>query len=171
MTIRPYKTIDNRIDGALVTLEDINDLKQGMLRIQEARDYAEAIVETVREPLIVLNKDLRVVTANQAYYKNFEATPDAIENKYFYDLQDGIWNIPRLRQLLEDTIRENAALNDFEVDYEAPGDGPQDDAPECAQDRPGRIRTDPPCHRRHYRSADGGREYQEIECGPAAQSE
>ncbi len=121
MTIRPYKTTDNRIAGALVTLEDINELKLGMLRVQESRDYAEAIVETVREPLIVLNKDLQAVTANQAYYKIFNATPDAIENKYFFNLQDGIWDISILRKLLEDTIRQNAALNDFEVDYEAAG--------------------------------------------------
>ncbi len=123
MTIRPYKTVDNRIDGAIVTLEDIDSLKLGMLRIQEARDYAEAIVETVREPLIVLSKDLRVVTANQAYYNNFGVTPDAIENKSFYGLQDGIWNMPKLRQLLEEIIRENSEFRDFEVDYEAPGAG------------------------------------------------
>ncbi|MGE5894335.1 MAG: chemotaxis protein CheB [bacterium] len=119
MTIRPYKTIDNRIDGAIVALEDINDLKLAMLRVQESRNYAAAIVETVREPLIVLSKDLRVVTANQAYYKDFKATPDVIENKYFFDLQDGIWNMPKLRQLLEDIIRENAVFSDFEVNYEA----------------------------------------------------
>jgi PAS domain S-box-containing protein len=123
MTIRPYKTVANMIDGALVTLEDINDLKQGMQRIKEARDYAEAIVETVREPLLVLSKDLHVVTANQAYYKNFAVTAEAIENKYFFELQDGLWNMPRLRKLLEDTIRENAVFSDFDVDYEAPGAG------------------------------------------------
>jgi two-component system CheB/CheR fusion protein len=123
MTIRPYKTVDNRIDGAIMTLEDINNLKQGMLQIKEARDYAEAIVETVREPLIILTKDLRVVTANQAYYGNFGATPGVIESKSFFELQNGIWNIPRLRQLLEDTIRENAALSDCEIAYEAPGNG------------------------------------------------
>ena len=121
MTIRPYKTVDNRIDGALVTLEDINDLKQGMLRIKEARDYAEAIVETVREPLIVLSKDLRVVTANQAYYRNFGVTPEVIENKSFYELQNGFWNIPRLRELLEDILAKNSVLNDFEIAYEAAG--------------------------------------------------
>ncbi len=123
MTIRPYKTIDNRIDGAIVTLEDINDLKQGMLRIKEARDYAEAIVETVREHLIVLSKDLRVVTANKAYYKDFAVTPEVIKDKYFYDIQDGLWNMPKLRQLLEEIIRENSAFNDFEFNYEAPGVG------------------------------------------------
>jgi two-component system CheB/CheR fusion protein len=123
MTIRPYKTIDNRIDGAIVTLEDINDLKQGMLRVREARDYAEAIVETVREPLVVLSKDLRVVTANQAYYKNFAVTPEVIENKYFYDLQNGLWNIPVLRELLADLLAKSSILNDFEVVYEAAGVG------------------------------------------------
>jgi two-component system CheB/CheR fusion protein len=123
MSIRPYKTVDNRIDGAIVTFEDIDGLKLGMLRIQEARDYAEAIVETVREHLIVLSKDLRVVTANQAYYKNFAVKPEAIKNKYFYDIQDGLWNMPKLRQLLEEIITENSVFNDFEVDYEAPGAG------------------------------------------------
>ena len=123
MTIRPYKTVDNRIDGAIVTLEDINDLKLGMLRIQEARDYAEAIVETVREHLIVLNRDLRVVTANQAYYKEFAITPEKIKDKYIYDIQDGLWNMPKLRQLLEEIIRENNEFRDFEVNYEAPGAG------------------------------------------------
>src|ERR1700690_1735523 len=80
---------------------------QSLLRIKalhdevdEARDYAEAIVETVREPLIVLSKDLHVINANHAYYRIFEATPDAIENEYFYDLQNGRWNIPKLRNLL-----------------------------------------------------------------------
>jgi len=106
-----------------VTLEDINDLKQGMTRIQEAREYAEAIVETVREHLIVLNKDLRVVSANQSYYKNFAVTPEVIKDKYFYDIQDGLWNMPKLRQLLEEIIKDNNEFRDFEVNYEAPGAG------------------------------------------------
>ncbi len=123
MTIRPYKTIDNRIDGALVTLEDINDLKLGMNHIKEARDYAQAIVETVREPLIIMSKDLHVITANQAYYRIFEAIPDATENKYFYELQNGRWNIPMLRNLLENILGENTNFNDFEVDYRDPATG------------------------------------------------
>ena len=123
MTIRPYKTVDSRIDGALVTMEDINDLKLGMLRVKEARDYAEAIVETVREPLVVLSKDLRVVTANGAYYKNFATTRELTENKYFPELQDGIWNTPELRRQLEAVLGENDVFSDREVDYEAPAVG------------------------------------------------
>jgi signal transduction histidine kinase len=89
----------------------------------EARDYAEAIVETVREPLLVLSKDLRVITANQAYYRVFKTTPYAVENVYFYDLQNERWNIPTLRNMLEDILEQNTTFNDFEVDYEAPGVG------------------------------------------------
>jgi len=89
----------------------------------EARDYAEAIVETVREPLIVLSKDLQVITANHAYYRIFEATPDAIENVYFFDLQNGRWNIPKLRNLLEDILEKSTTFNDFEIDYEVPDAG------------------------------------------------
>ena len=103
---------------------------QSLLRIKalhdevdEARDYAEAIVETVREPLIVLSKDLHVINANHAYYRIFEATPDAIENEYFYDLQNGRWNIPKLRNLLEDILEKSTSFNDFEVEYEAPDVG------------------------------------------------
>ncbi len=125
MTIRPYKTIDNRIDGAIVTLEDINDLKQGMLRTQEARDYAEAIVETVREPLIILTEDLRVVTANLAYYWIFAVTPEAVENKAIYELQNGYWDIPKLRELLEDIRAKNSFFSDFEVAREDAGAGPR----------------------------------------------
>jgi signal transduction histidine kinase len=91
--------------------------------VDEARDYAEAIVETVREPLIVLSKDLHVITTNHAYYRVFKATPDAIENVYFYDLQNGRWNIPRLRNLLEDILEKSTTFNDFEVDYEVPDVG------------------------------------------------
>ena len=71
LTIRPYKTVDNRIDGVLMTLVDINDIKRNLLRVKEAYDYANAIVETVREPLLVLSPDLRVITANRSFYENF----------------------------------------------------------------------------------------------------
>jgi two-component system CheB/CheR fusion protein len=121
MAIRPYKTADNRIDGALVSFEDINDLKLGMLRLGEARDYAEAIVETVREALVVLRDDLRVVTANQAYYRAFAAAPDALENRGFFEVQDGLWNVPGLRAQLERAVRDDVSLNDFEVDFGAAG--------------------------------------------------
>jgi two-component system CheB/CheR fusion protein len=67
MRIRPYKTLENRIDGAVLTWVNINALKRSLEQIKESRDYAEAIVETVREPLIILAGDLRVKTANRSF--------------------------------------------------------------------------------------------------------
>ncbi|MHB8844468.1 MAG: chemotaxis protein CheB [Nitrospirota bacterium] len=121
MTIRPYKTADNRIDGALMTLEDINDLKLGMLRTQEAREYAEAIVETVREPLIVLGSDLRVNTANRAYFSAFGTAPEAVEGKFFFELQNRMWDVPQMRERIEEVLEKNAVINDFELAYEPAG--------------------------------------------------
>ncbi|MGH9902192.1 MAG: PAS domain-containing protein [Pyrinomonadaceae bacterium] len=67
MRVRPYRTLDNRIDGAVVVLVDIDALKQSAVAIIEARDYVEAIVETMREPLIVLDENLRVQKANRSF--------------------------------------------------------------------------------------------------------
>jgi two-component system CheB/CheR fusion protein len=73
MRIRPYKTLDNRIDGAVVALVDIDALKRSEVEIREARDYAEAIVRTARDPLLILSADLRVHTANEAFYQRFQS--------------------------------------------------------------------------------------------------
>lgn len=123
LTIRPYKTADNRIDGVLMTLVDINDIKRNLVRVREAYDYANAIVETVREPLIVLSPDFRVVTANKSFYANFLTTPEETENKSIYDLGGGQWNIPSLRENLEKVLPENKVFSDFEVEIELPNIG------------------------------------------------
>ena len=107
----------------LVRIKSLLRIKFLHDEVDEARDYAEAIVETVREPLIVLSKDLHVITANPAYYRVFKATPDAIENVYFFDLQNDRWNIPKLRNLLEDILEKSTTFNDFEIDYEVPDAG------------------------------------------------
>ena len=75
MRIRPYRTGDNRIDGAVLLLIDITDMKRGTDEIRRARDYASAIVETVREPLVVLNEQLVVRSANRAFYEFFRGSP------------------------------------------------------------------------------------------------
>src|SRR5208337_63544 len=72
---RPYRTLDNKIDGVLLLLVDIDALKRGEQKLKIARDYAEAILRTSRGPLLVLRADLRVDTANDAFYKAFKTTP------------------------------------------------------------------------------------------------
>jgi len=123
LTIRPYKTVDNRTDGVLMTLVDINDIKLSLLRVKEAYDYANDIVETVREPLLILDSGLKVITANRSFYKNFQAIPGETENRFIYDLGDRQWNIPSLRNLLEEVLSEDKVFSDFEVELELPNIG------------------------------------------------
>jgi two-component system, chemotaxis family, CheB/CheR fusion protein len=115
LRIRPYKTIDNQIDGAVINLIDIDALKRNTLLLERSRDYATAIVETVREPLVVLNAQLQVVTANQSFYHTFELSPAQVEQQLIFDLGQGEWNVASLRSLLEDILPDNHVLQDFEV--------------------------------------------------------
>ncbi|MGA7934954.1 MAG: chemotaxis protein CheB [Kovacikia sp.] len=118
LRIRPYRTLDNRIDGAVVVLVQIDALKRSADQLQEARDYSEAIVQTVREALLVLNQDLQVVTANQRFYQTFQVTPSETENIRIFDLGNGQWDIPQLRSLLEDLLPHNTEIEDFQVVHE-----------------------------------------------------
>ncbi len=116
--IRPYRTIDDKIDGAMVMLVDIDALKRGMKQLEYSRNYAQAIVETVREPLIVLDDRLRVFTANQSFYRTFEANTADTEQHLIFELGNGQWNIPKLRQLLLEILPTDSQLQDFEVEHD-----------------------------------------------------
>lgn len=97
--------------------------KRAEQEAQEAREYAESIIETVREPLIVLDSYLRVKTASRAFYKVFKVSPEEIKGKFIYDLGNRQWDIPKLRKLLEEIIPMNNQFQDFEVEHEFPGIG------------------------------------------------
>jgi two-component system CheB/CheR fusion protein len=75
--------------------------------------YAKAIVETVREPFLVLSADLRVLMANSVFYMTFDVSPEDIENYYFYELGNGQWNISQLRTLLEDMTGRSRLPENF----------------------------------------------------------
>ena len=92
---RPYTTSDENVDGAVLLLLDIDELKQSEQAVAAARDYAENIVATVREPLLVLDSDLRVESANCAFYHVFQVEPAETVGKFVYDLGDHQWDIPR----------------------------------------------------------------------------
>ncbi len=82
---------------------------------QEAREYAQSIIDTVREALIVLDEDLRVVSAGRSFYRRFELSPKEAEGRLIYDLDNGRWNIPDLRRLLETVTSEQTTVEDFQV--------------------------------------------------------
>jgi PAS domain S-box-containing protein len=84
------------------------------------RDYAEAIVETVREPLVVLDSDLRVLTANRSFYKIFHVNKKETEHKLIYQLGNGQWNHPKLRFFLEDILPQKSFFQDFEIEHDFP---------------------------------------------------
>jgi signal transduction histidine kinase len=91
--------------------------------IRDARDYAENIVETVREPLVVLSSNLKILTANHSYYETFKVTSEATIGNYIYDVGNRQWDIPKLRVLFEDILPSNTAFNGYEVEHDFPGIG------------------------------------------------
>ncbi|MFA5005176.1 MAG: PAS domain-containing protein [Candidatus Omnitrophota bacterium] len=91
--------------------------------IQDAREYAESIVDTVHQPLIVLDGDLRVVSASRSFYDIFKVKPEETEKQLIYDLGNRQWDIPKLRQLLEDILPKTTTFDNFEVEHDFIGVG------------------------------------------------
>ncbi len=85
---------------------------------QGARSYAESIINTVREPLIVLDQDLRVVTASRSFYEVFKVKPEETVGQLIYDLGNKQWNIPKLRELLETILPQKATFDNYEVEHD-----------------------------------------------------
>jgi diguanylate cyclase (GGDEF)-like protein/PAS domain S-box-containing protein len=86
-------------------------------------EYAENIVETVREPLVVLNSDLRILTANQSFYSTFKVKPEETIRNFIYDLGNRQWDIPKLRVLFEEILPHDTVINGYEVVHNFPGIG------------------------------------------------
>lgn len=123
MRLRPYRTTDNRIDGAVMVLVDIDVAKRSEQLIKEEKEYSAAIVDTVRESLLVLNGELRVNSANRSFYKVFQSKPEYVVGRRIYELGNGQWNIPELRSLLEELLPRNNSFEKFVVEHEFPGIG------------------------------------------------
>ncbi len=85
--------------------------------IDSVEDYAQNIVDTVRESILVLDQNLRVVSANRSFYRTFQVTAPDTEGRLVYALGDGQWDIPELRRLLEIVLPEHASFDDFEVSH------------------------------------------------------
>jgi two-component system CheB/CheR fusion protein len=120
MRISPYRTLEKVVDGAVLTFVDITTLKQAQQALAKTRDFAQAIVETVRQPLLVLNDKQRVISANPAFFRVFGVSAEETEGRLLCDLGDGQWNIPRLRELLDDILCHETPLEDYEVTHEFP---------------------------------------------------
>jgi two-component system, chemotaxis family, CheB/CheR fusion protein len=114
--ILPYRTRENVIDGVVITFIDVS--AQNLIGM--AKSFAEFIVDTVRECLLVLSGSLKVMSANEAFYQTFKTSKKDTENHYLYELGTGAWDIPKLRELLEEIIPAKSSFADFEVEHDFP---------------------------------------------------
>lgn len=105
----------------LVTINQELQLRNDQLT--ETQDYAEAVFSTIREALVILDKSLRVKTANFVFYKTFQLREEHTEGRLLYDLNHKQWDIPKLRELLEDVLPDNTYIYGFEIAHNFPGIG------------------------------------------------
>ncbi|WP_121969295.1 chemotaxis protein CheB [Leptolyngbya sp. BC1307] len=117
LRIRPYRTTENQIDGVTLVFMDIDALKRHSATLEAARNYAEAIVETVQIPLVALDADLQVNTANRAFYKTFQVSASATEQVSLFELGNGQWNVPALRLALEEMLINHRPIQDLDVEH------------------------------------------------------
>jgi two-component system CheB/CheR fusion protein len=117
LRVRPYKTWDSKIDGAVISFQDIDVMKRSL---DQMHDHADALIETAREAILILDHKLQVISANLTFYRNFEVAREETQNRPIYDLGNGQWNIPRLRELLETILPHNGRVEDFEVSHDFP---------------------------------------------------
>lgn len=122
--MKPYRTLDNIIDGVVLTFTDITENREAsqikLAAVQLARELAEGIVNTVSEPLIVLDSGLQVVSASRAFYQHFQVEPEQTVGRKIYDLGNGQWNIAALRELLEDILPQRQVMEGFVVEHNFP---------------------------------------------------
>lgn len=119
MRILPYRTVENVIEGVVITFVDTSVFRRGMKAAAEEAERQEvSIINTVREPLLLLDRDLRIESANESFYRTFKVKPKETKGKLLYDLANRQWDIPALRDLLEKILPEKTSIADFRVEHE-----------------------------------------------------
>ncbi|MBW8077041.1 MAG: PAS domain-containing protein, partial [Gallionella sp.] len=120
--IQPYRTLDNVIDGVVLTFTDITANRQveqiKLATAQLAQELAEGIINTVVEPLIVLDSNLQIISANRTFYQQFQVAPEQSVGQKIYQLCQGQWNIPALRVLLENILPQRQTIEGYEMEHD-----------------------------------------------------
>jgi two-component system CheB/CheR fusion protein len=117
--VRPYRTQDNKIDGAVITLIDIDEVKR-RTKIERSLSYVQGILDTMTEPLVVLDKNLRVRSANNAFYHMFNVSAKETEGTLFYELGSKQWDTPKLRAVLQNVLPQHTSFQDLELECDFP---------------------------------------------------
>jgi len=116
LRIRPYRTEENKIDGAVMVLYDVDQLKRSLQDVQQARNFNQAIVETVAEPLVILDSELQVMICNRSFYDFFKLDRPNTEGKLFFELAGSQWATPKLRENLKRTLADGRPFTDLEME-------------------------------------------------------
>jgi PAS domain S-box-containing protein len=119
----PIRNAAGEVAGVVLVFRDVSARREHERVVREALQYGEGIIATLREPLLVLDKDLRIKTANRAFYQHFRASEEETKGHLFHEFGDGRWDIPGLRALLEEVLPHKQAFQDFEALLEIPGMG------------------------------------------------
>src|SRR6185312_10783011 len=107
----------------VLAMEDVTERRRSEADLKAIETYAQNIVDTVREPLLILDATLRVRSANRAFYQTFHVSPGETEGRLIYELGNGQWDIPDLRTLLEDIVPKSSVFDDFELEHAFPAIG------------------------------------------------
>lgn len=116
----PIKDKEGKIIGVVLVFRDQTKERETQRKIEEAKIFAESIIATIREPLLVLDSKMKVVAANKSFYLTFKTSPDETIGKSLYHLGNQQWNIPALKELLEKILPQNTSFSDFEVEHDFP---------------------------------------------------
>lgn len=117
--ILPYRTTDNAIAGVVATFIDISE-REGT---KVALAFAEDVVDSLFQPVVILDGDLRVVSANRAFYEGFKTSPMGVEENPLYEIDNRRWDVPELRKLLEETLPKGKEVRGYELERDFPGLG------------------------------------------------
>jgi two-component system CheB/CheR fusion protein len=120
--IQPYRTLDNMIDGVVLTFTDISARIKAIVA-QEALIVAEGIVNTIREPFVVLDSELKVIFASQLFYVQFQLTPQNCANQSIYQLGNHQWDSPALHELMDGVLLHDQIVEDYVLEYNFPVTG------------------------------------------------
>ena len=119
----PIRNAGREVVGVVLVFRDVSERRRLEQTVQDALHYADNIIATLREPFVVLDKGLRVKTANRAFYQTFHVEARETEDRFLSDLGNGQWNIPRLRQVLDEVLSNNHPVYDFDVEHDFPAIG------------------------------------------------
>ena len=118
LNVLPYRTQDDKIDGAVLALHDIDAIKIANMQLRKSAEFLQGVIDTVMEPLLVLDRELRVITANEPFLRTFKVSPEETIGRFLCNLGNGQWNIPALQTLLEEVLPKRQAVRNFVVEHD-----------------------------------------------------